>query len=81
MKKSKNGGIKLEKLSSDSEEMALFRYSIIVPALNETYTEKSVYEYFLKASTKEYTLPNGTKRYFNVNSLRNWYYRYRKYRI
>jgi len=69
----------MAKLTGNVEEVALFRYSLIVPALNETYTEKSINDYFLTASTKEYVLPDGTKRYFDVSTIKNWYYNYKKY--
>lgn len=63
----------------ESEQVALFRYSLIVPALNDTYSEKSVNEYFINIASKEHILPNGKKRYFNANSIKHWYYQYRKY--
>ena len=37
----------MAKLAGDIEKGALFRYSLIVPALNETYSEKSMNEYFI----------------------------------
>lgn len=69
----------MAKLGGDIEKGALFRYSLIVPALNDTYTEKSMNEYFINVSNKEHTLPDGTKKYFNYNSIKKWYYLYKKY--
>lgn len=69
----------MAKLAGDIEKGALFRYSLIVPALNETYTEKSMNEYFINVANKEHELPDGTKKYFNMNSIKKWYYLYQKY--
>ena len=67
------------KLAGDIEKGALFRYSLIVPALNETYSEKSMNEYFINVANKEHELTYGTKKYFNYNSIKKWYYLYKKY--
>lgn len=69
----------MAKLAGDIEKGALFRYSLIVPALNETFTEKSMNEYFINVANKEHELPDGTKKYFNMNSIKKWYYLYKKY--
>lgn len=69
----------MSKISSKNEEIALFRYSLIVPALNGTYTQKSINEYFIDIATKEHVLPNGNKRYFEKNSIKHWYYQYKKF--
>ena len=69
----------MSKLAGDNEKIALFRYSLIVPALNGTYSEKSINEYFINVALKEHTLPNGNKRYFDVSSIKNWYYQYKKF--
>ena len=66
-------------LAGDAEKGALFRYSLIVPALNETYTEKSMNEYFINIANKEHELPDGSKKYFSMESIRHWYYLYKKY--
>lgn len=69
----------MPKIAGDYEEIALFRYSLIVPALNGTYSDRSMNEYFINVATKEHMLPNGDKRYFDVSSIKNWYYQYKKY--
>ena len=69
----------MARITGDVEKSALFRYSLIVPALNETYTEKSKHEYFVNVANKEHELPDGSKKYFNFNSIKNWYYLYKKY--
>lgn len=69
----------MPKIAGDYEEIALFRYSLIVPALNGTYLDRSMNEYFINVATKEHILPNGDKRYFDVSSIKNWYYQYKKY--
>lgn len=69
----------MSRFAGDVEQGALFRYSLIVPALNETFTEKSRNEYFINASNKEYELPDGTKKYFTAASIKRWFYLYKKY--
>ena len=69
----------MPKYSGEDEEIALFRYSLIVPALNGTYAEKSINDYFIKLATKEHTLPLGNKRYFDSNTFKNWYYMYQRF--
>ena len=70
---------KVAKIVGNVEEIGLFRYSLIVPAINETFVEKSRNEYFINVASKEHTLPNGTKKIFSVNSIKSWYYQYKKY--
>ena len=69
----------MPKYSGEDEEIALFRYSLIVPALNGTYAEKSVNDYFIKLATKEHMLPLGNRRYFDSNTFKNWYYMYQRF--
>jgi len=69
----------MPKMSGQYEEIALFRYSLIVPALNGTYAEKSINDYFIKLATKEHTLLDGSKRYFDVSTFKNWYYMYQRF--
>jgi len=69
----------MPKMSGKYEEIALFRYSLIVPALNGTYAEKSINDYFIKLATKEHILLDGSKRYFDVSTFKNWYYMYRRF--
>ena len=69
----------MSRLAGDVEKGALFRYSLIVPALNETFTEKSKNEYFVNVANKEHELPDGTKKYFTADSIKHWYYLYKKY--
>lgn len=67
------------KLAGDIEKGALFRYSLIVPALNQTFNEKSMNEYFINIANKEHELPDGTKKYFTADSIKRWFYLYKKY--
>ena len=67
--------VNMAKLAGDIEKGALFRYSLIVPALNETYSEKSMNEYFINVANKEHELPDGTKKYFNYNYTIFSYYK------
>ena len=71
----------MAKISGEYEQIALFIYSLIVPALNNTYTQKSINDYFIQTATKEHMLPNGNKRYFDASTLKHWYYQYKKFRF
>ena len=68
----------MAKDGNENEKIALFRYSLIVPVLNGTYTEKSINEYFTQIATKEHELPNGNKKYYDISTFKKWYYLYRK---
>ena len=68
----------MAKLTGDGEDLALFRYSLIVPALNETYSEKSKNEYFKNIAEKEHKMPNGEKKQFSIATIKSWYYGYKR---
>ncbi len=69
----------MARLKGDIEKNALFRYSLIVPALNETFSEKSRNEYFTNVANQEHKMPDGTTGYFNVNTIKRWFYMYKKH--
>ena len=69
----------MSKIAGENEQIALFRYSLIVPALNGTYSQKSMNEYFIQVALKEHKLPNGKTRYFDVNSIKHWLYMFKKF--
>ncbi len=60
------------------DELALFRYSLIAPIVNDTYNEASKEEYFRKTAAKEYTLPNGKITKFSAGTIKYWYKKYTK---
>lgn len=58
------------------EKIALFRYGLIAPVLNETV--KNQMEYFRELSQKEHAVPYGDKRKIRVATLKDWLKKYRK---
>ena len=52
--------IKIDK--NKIQAIALFRFSIIAPILNNTIQNKTVKEYLAEISAKKYTLPSGEKK-------------------
>ena len=49
---------KLEK-ENDKNDIALFKFAVIAPLVNNNYECKSKEEFYRTAALKKYTLPNG----------------------
>jgi transposase InsO family protein len=60
------------------DEIALFRYSLIAPLVNDTYTEPSKEEYYRKIAAKEYKLPSGKLAKFSAGTIKFWFKLYTK---
>lgn len=54
------------------KEIALLRFSIIAPVVNNTYMTKSKMEYFREAASKKYYLSNGKEFIFSPNTIKGW---------
>lgn len=59
-------------------QIALFRFSVISPLVNNCNDSKSKMEFFRKASLKQYTLPNGKISTFSPLTIKTWYLNYLK---
>ena len=59
------------------QEMALFRYNLIAPLINGTYTETSVNAYCINVAQKNYVLPDGSTRKFSHETIKWWFRKYR----
>lgn len=59
-------------------EMAMMRFALIAPAINNTYTQPSKRAYYHDVSERAVALPDGSTRYFNPNTLSCWESRYRR---
>lgn len=53
-------------------ELALFKFSLIAPILNNTIQNSTVKEYLQEICAKKYTLPNGTIKEFTPSTLKEW---------
>lgn len=58
-------------------EMALFKYNLIAPLINGTYTETSIKAYCVNVSMKTYILPDGSIKRFSHETIRWWFRRYK----
>ena len=69
---------KLEK-ENDKNAIALFRFAIIAPLINNTCEYKSKAEFFRTAALKKYTLPNVKETTISEGIIKKWYINYCKY--
>ena len=63
----------------EAKQLALLRFSIIAPVVNNTHTFKSQMAFFRDAALKEYILPSGKKCTFKIGTIKNWYTAYKNY--
>jgi hypothetical protein len=68
---------KLER-ENDKNNIALFRFAIIAPLINNTYEEKSKEDFYRNAALKKYTLPNGKETVLTAGRIKKWYIDYKK---
>ena len=67
----------LEK-ENDKNAIALFKFAIIAPLINNTSEFKSKAEFFRVAALKKYTLPNGKDTTVSECIIKKWYMDYCK---
>ena len=53
-------------------EIASIRLDLIVPAINNTFTDKSKIAYYRRISTSPVKLPNGNTVLYSPGTLSNW---------
>ena len=68
---------KLEK-ENDKNAIALFKFAIIAPLVNNNYEYKSKEAFYRAASLKKYVLPNGKETTINAGTIKKWYLDYNK---
>lgn len=61
-----------------SQELALFRFSLIAPLVNETYETTSKMQYFRDIASKTHKLPTGEKVNYSSGTIKSWYLKYKK---
>lgn len=61
----------------EMQELALFRFSLIAPLVNDTYQAVSQSQYFRDVASKSYTLPNGSAANFSAGTIKKWYLDYK----
>ena len=67
----------LEK-ESDKNNIALFKYAIIAPLINETIEYPSKEAFYRAAAEKKYKLPNGQEVIVTAGTIKRWYLDYKK---
>ncbi len=60
------------------EKIALFRFSLIAPILNNTFSEPTIKAYLETVCAKVYDVPYYGKREYAPNTIKSWYLDYRK---
>ena len=63
---------------NERNKMALFKYAIIAPLINDMNPFKSKEEFYRDASSKVYTLPNGKETIIDSTTIKSWYLRYKR---
>lgn len=58
-------------------EIALFRYGLIAPAVTNTFEEINRQQYFKKVASKKYIV-NGAEVTYNFSTIKHWYLNYMK---
>ena len=67
----------LEK-ENDKNAIALFKYAIIAPIVNNIHDTSSKEEFYRIAASKKYTLPNGKQTILTAGTIKKWYINYCK---
>jgi hypothetical protein len=55
--------------AKESEQMALLKFSVIAPLVNQTYGEASKSAYFRKMAAESYQLPDGRVIQYSRNTI------------
>lgn len=64
--------------NKEKEQIALFRYSIIVPLISGTHNFSSKNAFFLDVSTRKHRYIDGSLISISYSTIERWYYNYRK---
>ena len=59
-------------------QTAVFRFSLIAPIINKTFTQGSVKEYLEEVCAKKYDASGNLKGVYAPETLKDWLYRYRR---
>lgn len=69
----------IENSEKISQKIALFRYELIIPALNNTFPDKSAFQYFIRIASQPVKYIDGTEITISQQTIRAWYYSYKKH--
>ena len=62
----------------DMQELALFKFSLIAPVVNNTYVAISQIQYFRDIAAKSHILPNGKNVKYSSGAIKKWFLNYKK---
>lgn len=65
-------------MDKNLHEIALFRFSLIAPLVNDTYEASSKMQFFRDVASKTHVLPSGDKAIYSPATIKNWYLTYKK---
>lgn len=68
-----------DRQNDGQNEMAMVKFSLIAPTINNTYPQVSKRAYYADVSQRPVALPDGSVRFFNANTLATWESRYRRF--
>lgn len=61
---------------NQKKEIALFKYGVIAPLINDAHDYKSKEEFYRNAANKKYVLPNGNETVVTPGTIKRWYIEY-----
>ena len=64
-------------IDKNLQEVALFRFSLIAPAINDTYEATSLSQYFRETASKPYILTDGSVVKYSSGAIKKWYLDYK----
>jgi len=59
-------------------EIALFRFSLIAPLVNDTYEAPSKMQFYRDIAAKTHTLPNGKSIQVSASVIKKWHLKYQR---
>lgn len=59
-----------------NQKIALFRYELIIPVLNNTYPDKSALQYYKRIASEKYVYADGTVKEFSFETIKYWHRKY-----
>lgn len=65
-------------ISTNADDIALFRYDLIQPLINGVFPDVNKTEYMRRISETERVFPNGGSGFVQMGTLRDWALKYRK---
>lgn len=65
--------------NQDIEDIALFRYDLVMPLINNDFPDQNKTAYMRRIAETARRLPNGSSGYVQMGTLREWATKYRKF--